>query len=168
MAYKAWAGVRLPTAVTNSRHLHTHGKGHMLQKSATHLTLSHLLSCTYGGHCTWRHNVVRVEFFLTGQRGWYDGYPGVFPPRSAQAWQGQQVPRYNLTFRRTDLKTIDIRGGARHYDVAITHPTMARKDHYTPQPSHSGGLPWLKNRSIARTGAMKRLQDRRYSPCAVE
>ena len=37
-----------------------------------------------------------------------------------------------LTFRRTDLKTIDIRGGARHYDVAITHPTMARKDHRSP------------------------------------
>ena len=69
VAYKAWAGVRLPTAVTNSRHLHTHGKGHTLQKSATHLTLSHLLSCTYGGHCTWRHNVVRDEFCKQAREG---------------------------------------------------------------------------------------------------
>ena len=44
VAYKAWAGVRLPATVTHSRYLHTHGKGHTLHKSATHLALSYLLS----------------------------------------------------------------------------------------------------------------------------
>ena len=37
-----------------------------------------------------------------------------------------------LTFRRTDLKTIDVRGGSQHYDVAITTPTMKDKDHLRP------------------------------------
>ena len=132
VAYKAWAGVRLPTAVTNSRHLHTHGKGHTLQKSATHLTLSHLLSCTYGGHCTWRHNVVRDEFCKQAREGGMMATRECSLPGVRKRSKDNTSRDTKLTFRRTDLKTIDIRGGARHYDVAITHPTMARKDHRSP------------------------------------
>jgi hypothetical protein len=61
VAYKAWAGIRLPSAVTNSQHLHAHGKGHTPQ-TVIYLTLSHLLLCTCGENCTRRHNVVRDEF----------------------------------------------------------------------------------------------------------
>jgi hypothetical protein len=125
VAYMAWAGVRLPSAVTNSRHLHTHGRGHTLQKSATHLTLSHLLSCTYGGHCTWKHNVVRDEFCKQARAG------GIMATRKRS--KDNKSRDTKLMFRRIDLKTIDIRGGAQHYDVAITHhPTMARKGHRGP------------------------------------
>ena len=57
-----------------------------------------------------------------------------------------------LTFRRTDLKTIGIRGEARHCDVAITHPKWLGKT----TAALSQRQPVAKNRSIAHTGAMKR------------
>jgi hypothetical protein len=148
VAYKTWVGVCLPSAVTNCRHLHTHGKGHTLQKTTTYVTLSHLLSCTYGGYCTWRHNVVRDEFCKQAKEGGMMATRECSLPGVHKSSKDNKSRDMKLTFRRTDFKTIDIRSGARHYDVAITHLSMARKDH--PQP--------VKNRNIAHIGAMKRIK----------
>jgi hypothetical protein len=56
VAYKVWAGVPMPPEVALSRHLHTVNTVHVPQKEAVPLSLSHLLSCTKGGHCNGRHN----------------------------------------------------------------------------------------------------------------
>jgi hypothetical protein len=56
-----WAGVQLSPEVTLSRHLHTVNTVHGPHKKAVLLSLSHLLSCTKGGHCNRRHNDVRDE-----------------------------------------------------------------------------------------------------------